>query len=149
MDTKVIEKMDGKGVWLPQFKKDQERVLEEVAKVFAMAPCGFDAIALIVKYGCRFTAEDAQAFKLLHELLGKESEKHMFLILTFADQAKRLAENEKVPVDYKVKEWINTLPSWVQNFIQRIGEDRVLLFDNTSRKDADASKTQLSKFIQV
>lgn len=151
IDTSIVRKMRGLRAWLPRYKEDQEKILTEVAKIFGMAPNGFDAIALVVKYGCRFTPEDAQALQLLQSFLGKEAETHMFLILSYADQAKRMAKKKKVSLDEWVKRWIGTLPPWVQNFIERIGENNVVLFDNSLEEDEqpDACKEQLSKFIQV
>lgn len=143
--------MAGLRAWLPRYKEDQEKILTEVAKIFGMAPNGLDAIALAVKYGCRFTPEDAQALQLLQSFLGKEAEKNMILILSYADQAKRMAKKNKVSLDEWVKRWIETLPSWVQDFIKRIGENSVVLFDNSLEEDEepDACKEQVSKFIQV
>lgn len=139
------------GRWLPFFKKDQERVLTEVGKIFLLAPEGFDAISLVVKYGCRFTAEDGQALQLLQSFLGKEAETHMFVILSHADQAKLNAKKEKITVDECVKGWLATLPPWVTDFIARIGHNKLIYFDNTLEKDENLEdcRKQLSHFIQV
>ena len=150
IDTSVVKKMSG-GRWHPFFKKDQEKILTEVAKIFVLAPDGFDAISLVVKYGCRFTPEDGQALQLLQSFLGKEAEKHMFVILSNADQAKRKAKKNKITLDECVKRWVATLPPWVNDFITRIGHSNVIYFDNSLEKDEnleDCSK-QLSHFIQV
>ena len=140
-----------KGAWLPFFKKDQERILTEVAKIFFLAPDGFDAISLVVKYGCRFTSEDGQALQLLQSFLGKEAETHMFVILSNADQAKRNAKKAKITVDECVKKWLATLPPWITDFISRIGQNHVIYFDNSLEKDEnlDDCRKQLSHFIQV
>ena len=67
-------------------RETQDLILREVYKIFEMAPQGFDAIALVVKYGARFTNEDEQALKLLQSFLGNESKEYMILILTWGDQ---------------------------------------------------------------
>lgn len=135
--------------WLCDLKETQEKVLKEAATMFSLAaPHGFDAIALVAKYGNRLTWEDEQTFTLIREWLGKEAEKHMFLILTFADQARR-KEKEKVSLDEKKKTFIKSFPPWLQKFVNQIGENRVLLFDNTLELNTDASKEQVSRFIQV
>ena len=151
IDTSIVQRMSGIRGWLTHYKEDQAKILTEVAKIFTMAPDGLDAITLVVKYGCRFTPEDAQALQLLQSFLGDEAETHMILILSHADDAKRKAIKNKVSLDEWVKRWIGTLPPWVQNFIERIGENNVVLFDNTLDKEEqpDAYKKQLSEFVQV
>lgn len=148
IDTSVVMKVSG-GRWL--FKRDQEGVLTEVAKIFLLAPAGFDAISLVVRYGCRFTPEDDQALQLLQSFLGNEAETHMFVILSNADQAKRNAKKDKITVDECVKRWIASLPPWVTTFIARIGQNNVIYFDNSLEKDEDLEdcRKQLSHFIQV
>lgn len=119
-------------------------------KVFGMAPQGFDAIILIVKYGARFTKEDEQALNLLQTFLGEKSKRNMILILTWGDQAVHHADEKGVRLDEWIKTWISKLPEWVQTFIAEI-DDRVVLFNNCL-KEADtpeAYKKQLSELIEV
>lgn len=150
MDTALIDRMsEHSDSWLSDQKEHQKKVLEEAATMFTLAPDGFDAIALVVKYGAKFTQEDAQVFTLIQAWLGEKAERHMFLILTSADEARRLAEKDNVPLERIKEEYLETFPSWLQEFVQRIGENRVLLFDNTLEKDTDASKEQVSRFIEV
>lgn len=128
----------------------QKNILQEVSKIFAMAPFGFHAIILVVKYGCRFTMEDAQAMKMLQALLEEDAMDHMILLLTHGDQAENEAEEEGISTDQRVGEWLKTLPSWVQSFINQIG-NRVVVMNNTLKphKDQEAYGEQLSKLIQV
>lgn len=150
MDTAVIEKMcEPSDRWLSEQKEHQKEVLKEVARMFALAPDGFDAIALVAKYNVRFTQEEAQVFNLIQTWLGEKAERHMFIILTDAGEARRLAEKDNVSLERIKREYIETLPFWLQEFVKRIGEKRVLLFDNTKEKNTDASKEQVSRFIQV
>ena len=123
---------------------------QEVSKIFAMAPFGFDAVILVVKYGCRFTMEDAQALKMLEALLEEDAKGHMILLLTHGDQAEYEAEEEEISIDQRVSQWLKTLPPWVQHFINQIG-NRVVLINNTLRpqKDQEAYGKQLIKLIQV
>lgn len=115
-----------------------------------MAPFGFDAVIIVVKYGCRFTVEDAQALKMLKALLEEDAKGHMILLLTHGDQAEHEAEEEETSTDQLVREWLKTLPPWVQDFINEIGE-RVVLINNTLKpqKDQEAYGKQLIKLIQV
>ena len=131
-------------------RETQDLILREVYKIFEMAPQGFDAIALVVKYGARFTNEDEQALKLLHSFLGNESKEYMILILTWGDQALHHAEEKGVSLGEWIQTWISTLPTWVRDFIAEI-KDRVVLFDNCliEDKNPEAFKKQLSKFIEV
>ena len=150
MNTALIDKMSGHpDSWLSDEKKRQEKALQEAVTMFTLAPDGFDAIALVLVYGTRFTQEDAHVFTLIQTWLGEKAERHMFLILTKADQARRVAEKDNVPLERIKKEYIESLPSWVKEFVKRIGENRVLLFDNTMKKNTDVSKEQVSRFIQV
>lgn len=128
----------------------QKNILQEVSKIFAMAPFGFDAIILVVKYGCRFTMEDAQAMKMLQALLEEDAMDHMILLLTHGDQAEYEAEEEEISTDQRVNGWLKTLPSWVQSFINQIG-NRVVVMNNILKphKDHEAYGKQLSKLIQV
>ena len=74
----------------------------------------------------------------------------MILLLTHGDQAEYEAEEEKISIDQRVSQWLKTLPSWVQNFINEIG-NRVVLINNTLRpqKDQEAYGKQLINLIQV
>lgn len=151
IDTSVVKKMSAGRGWLTLYKEDQKRVLKEVARIFLLAPDGFDAISLVLKYGCRFTPEDGQALQLLQSFLGKEAETHMFLNLSNADEAKRRAKINKISLDECVKRWVASLPEWVNDFIERIGQSNVVYFDNTleQSENPDDCKKQLSNFIQV
>lgn len=124
--------------------------MTEVCKIFSLAPEGFHAIVLVVRYGCRFTKEDEQALKLLQEFLGKEAKEYIILILTFGDQAKFEAEEGRKSLDEWIKEWLKSLPQWVQGYIKEI-KDRVVLFDNKLKEDSDPEeyKKQLSQLIEV
>lgn len=150
MDTaKIDEVSEDSDSWLSDQKEHQKKVIEEAAKMFAKAPCGIDAIAFVMKYNDRFTQEEAQVFNLIQTFLGEKAERHMFLILTHAEEARRFAEEDNVSLDRIKKEHIETFPICLQEFVKRIGEKRVLLFDNTKEKNTDASKEQVSRFIQV
>ena len=115
-----------------------------------MAPKGFDAIILVAEYGARFTSEDEKALNLLNDFLGKESNECIILLLTHGDQAVYHAKDKKTSPEEVVKEWIGTLPEWVQTFIKEI-KHRVVLFDNMLREDEnpEAFKKQLSNLIEV
>lgn len=128
----------------------QREILHEVARIFAMAPDGFDCFIVVAKYGTRFTKEDGQALKMLQELLGKEALDNMILLLTHGDQAERDAEENGEKVDKALKNWLESLPSWVKDFVADI-EDRVLLFNNCLRpeKEPEEYKEQLSRLIKV
>ena len=128
----------------------QKEILKEVHRIFALAPTGFDAIMLVVKFGSRFTDEDSQALRLLIDFLGIKSTGYMILTLTYADQVKMAAEEENISEKECIDRWISTLPGWVKKFIKDIN-DRVVLFDNTLREDKDQAgyKKQLTKLIEV
>ena len=63
-------------------RKVNEKTLTELCKMFAMAPQGFDAIILTIKYGSRFTEEDSKVLRLLKEFMGKEFTDVMILLVT-------------------------------------------------------------------
>lgn len=128
----------------------QKEILKELHKIFSWAPTGFDAIMLVVKFGCRFTDEDGQALRLLIDFLGKKSLEYMILTLTYADQVKNAAEEENMSEEDCVSRWKSELPEWVKEFINDIN-DRVVLFDNTltESKDPTGYKKQLTKLIEV
>lgn len=129
-------------------EENQEKVLQEATRMFSQAPDGFDAIALVMKIGTRFTKEDQQTLTLIQKWLGKDAEKNMFLILTCADQARQRAEKQKASLDEIKNKFIKSSPR-LQEFVKQIGENKVLLFDNTLEINTDASKEQVSRFIQV
>ena len=131
-------------------RQTQREILNEVHKIFQMAPKGFDAIILVVKYGDRFTGEDQQALDLLQAFLGKESTKRMILILTKGDQALFHAENESTTQEEHIKKWISELPEWMQAFIKEINH-RWVLFNNHIKEaeNPEACKKQLSELIEV
>ena len=153
LDTAPVSMMDkAKNAMAYLLKNDetQNMILREVAQMFAMAPDGFHAIILIVMYGGRFTAEDAQALKMLQEFLGKDATENMILLLTHGDQAEHEAEEKKETVEQTLKNWLKTLPDWVQNFINEI-KGRAFLFNNLLRPDKEPEeyKKQLSQLITV
>ena len=127
-----------------------EKTLTELCKMFAMAPQGFDAIILTIKYGSRFTEEDSKALRLLQRFMGKEAIEVMILLLTWGDQAVLHAKEKKISVQDVVSRWLRTMPQWVQDFIKDI-EDRVIVFNNTLREEEDPEtfKIQLSQLIEV
>ena len=124
--------------------------MTEVCKIFTLAPQGFHAIMLVVRYGNRFTNEDEQALKLLQEFLGKEANEYIILILTYGDQAKFHAEEKGKSLDEWVKAWLKSLPKWVQQYIKAI-KDRVVLIDNRLKEESDPEeyKKQLVEVIEV
>jgi len=137
-------------VFQSDHRKAQDLILREVYKVFGMAPHGFNAIVLVVKYGARFTNEDEQALNLLETFMGNESKEYMILLLTWGDQAAHHAEEKGVSLDEWIKTWISKLPPWVRKFLAEI-KDRVVLFDNCLKEDKnpEAFKIQLCEFIEV
>jgi len=151
LDTNIVKKMSGWGPWLPAYREEQKRILKELTNMYTMAPDGFDAILLVAKFGERFTAEDADALKLLTAFMGKKAEGHMVILFTRGDQAKHNADKKGFSsVDDYVKQWISRLPEWVRDFIHRIG-DRWVLFDNWLDADTDpmAYQRQRRRLIEV
>lgn len=128
----------------------QKLILQEVARIFAMASDGFDCFILVAKYGCRFTAEDAQALKMLQQLLGENAYNNIILVLTHGDQLEREAEESEESVDRTLEKWLKSLPPWIQDFIASI-DQRVIPFNNVYRPDKDPEeyKKQLSDLIKV
>lgn len=126
---------------------------DEASRILELAPEGFDAIVLVAKYGCRLTGEDAQALQLLQRFLGDNVRKYIILVLSFGDQAEHEATEDKTLLssDELVDTWLQTSPGWVQSFIDQIGEDRVLSFNNRLKPHSqpEAYKRQLSKLIKV
>ena len=145
-----MDKAKSKFAYLTKSDQVQKEILQEVARIFAMAPDGFDCFIVVAKYGSRFTAEDGQALKMLQQLLGKEACDYMILVLTHGDQAELEAEENEEKVEETLGNWLKTLPSWVQQFVDAIG-NRVLLFNNYLRpeKQPEEYKKQLSRLIEV
>ena len=153
LDTSAVSWMDKAKnaiAYLTKNNEVQNQILQEVARIFAMAPDGFDCFILVAKYGCRFTAEDAQALKMLKKLLGEKACDNMILVLTHGDQAVREAEENEETVDETLEKWLKSLPEWVQEFVAAI-KNRVFLFNNCLRpeKEPDEYKKQLSRLIKV
>jgi len=155
LDTSAVQHMKRVNIFKDKVfqsdhRKAQDLILRELYKVFGMAPQGFDAIVLVVKYGARFTNEDEQALNLLQTFLGNECKEYMILILTWGDQAVHHAEETGVSLDEWIKTWISKLPPWVRKFLAEI-KDRVVLFDNCLKEDKnpEAFKIQLCNLIEV
>ena len=166
-DERTIDVIDTPGVldtlavsWMDKAKKAhaylsrnnevQNETLQEIARIFAMAPDGFDCFILVTKYGCRFTAEDGQALKMLQKLLGREAYDNMILVLTHGDQAELEAEENEKTVEEALEKWLKSLPDWVQKFIAAIN-NRVFLINNCLRpeKEPEEYKKQLTRLIKV
>ena len=127
---------------------------KEASRVLKWAPEGFDAIVLVSKYGCRLTDEDLQAFQLLQDFLGENVRKYVILVLSFGDQAEHEATEDKTSLspDKLVDKYLQMKsPGWVRTFIDQIGENRVISFNNRlePHRQPEAYKRQLSKLIKV
>ena len=147
IDERQIDVLDMPGSLSPGDLQD------EASRILELAPNGFHAIVLVARYGCRFTDEDAQALQLLQGFLGDNVRKYIILVLSFGDQAEHEATEDKTPLspDELVDTWLLTSPDWVQTFIDQIGEDRVVSFNNRLKPHSqpEAYKRQLSKLIKV
>lgn len=141
----------GRTAYWPGYRKDQQKILTELAKMFVLAPGGFNAILLLVKFGSRFTPEDGEALKLLKTVLGEEATNYMILLLTHGDQAEANARRKKVPVDKYLEEWIDKMEDWVKDFIHDKLGGRVVLINSMLEPDKqpEAYKQQLCKLITV
>ena len=155
LDTSAISNLKEYAVnkmksYLTQNDEVQNRTLHEVARIFAMAPNGFDGFLLVAKYGCRFTGEDAQALKMIQVFLGKEVYGNMILVLTHGDQAEREAKKNRQSVEEVVKHWLDKLPPFFKDFLKAIN-NRYLLFDNfiSPEEEPERYKSQLSRLIKV
>ncbi|XP_073240934.1 uncharacterized protein [Porites lutea] len=147
IDERQIDVLDTPGSLSPGDLQD------EASRILELAPKGFDAIVLVAKYGCRLTGEDAQALQLLQGVLGDNVRKYIILVLSFGDQAEHEATEDRTPLssDELVDTWLQTSPDWVQTFIDQIGEDRVVSFNNRLKPHSqpEAYKRQLSKLIKA
>ena len=133
-----------------QARLDQEKILTEVSKIFALAPRGFDAFLFVARYGSRLTGEDEQALRLLTTFLGNESLKYTILVLTYGDQTKNTVDELNITKEECYMQWIRSAPAWMRQFVDDINE-RVVLFNNMLRKEKDPEryKKQLTNLIQV
>ena len=135
-----------------QTRLDQEKILTEVSKIFALAPRGFDAFLFVAQYGSTLKpeGEDKEALELLTTFLGNESKKYTILLLTQGDLAKNAVKEQKITMDGCLWKWIMTTPKWMRDFVAEI-DNRVVLFDNTLTEETDPEgyKKQLRKLIEV
>lgn len=151
LDTSAVSWMDkAYGFVDTRYAQVQREILLEVARIFAMAPDGFDCFIVVAKYGTRFNREDGQALKMLQELLGRGAYDNMILLLTQGDQAKRVAEENGQTVEETIKNFLGSHPTWVKDFVSAI-KHRVFLFNNCLRpeKEPEEYKKQLSNLIEM
>lgn len=128
----------------------QREILQELAKVFAMSPKGLDALLITVKYGSRFCREDSEALKVLKEFFGPEAIPYIILIFTHGDEAVFHAEEMEKTTEDHLKCYIDSLPKWVQNFIEEIKGRRVLFNNRLNlERNPDDCKKQLSNLLQI
>lgn len=151
IDTSTVKKMQSKWRFWGFYRETQEKVLKELARMFVVTPRGINAILLLVRFGTRFTPEDAQALTLLKTFFGEEALNYMVLLLTHGDVAEKNARRKKVPVDEYVKEWINGMEDWVQEFIHNEIQGRFVLMNGMLDPDEnpEACKKQLLALIEV
>ncbi len=138
--AKVKEKVKD---WSGLHNQTQKALLGEVAKIFLLAPEGFDAIILTVKFGVRLEWEDTEALKILLTFFGEEAKRYTILLFTYGDQAKRGGEN--------LESYTEQFPDYIKEFIEAI-ENRTILFNNTlsdPQNHPDENKKQLSRLIEV
>ena len=149
IDERQIDVLDMPGSLSPgDLQKEVSRILE-----LAKEAEGFDAIVLVAKYGYRLTGEDAQALQLLEGFLGDNVRKYVVLVLSFGDQAEHEATEDETSLspDKAVDKYLQSSPPWAKTFVNKIGEDRVICFNNLLKPHSqpEAYKRQLSKLIKV
>ena len=149
IDERQIDVLDMPGSLSPgDLQKEVSRILE-----LAKEAEGFDAIVLVAKYGYRLTGEDAQALQLLEGFLGDNVIKYVVLVLSFGDQAEHEATEDETYLspDKAVDKYLQSSPPWAKTFVNKIGEDRVICFNNLLKphRQPEAYKRQLSKLIKV
>ena len=84
-----------------------------------MAPQGFDAIILTIKYGSRFTEEDFESItNFCNASWGKKAIEVMILLLTWGDQAVLHAKEKKISVQDVVSRWLRTIATMGAGFYQ-------------------------------
>ena len=154
IDTKIVEGMTSKtnqAKYAVGFMKELETTLRELAKMFLYAPCGFNAILLLAKFGSRFTRGDKDALQMLLKFLTDDAKKYMILVLTHGDEAKYNADEEGIAVEEYLKNWIDRMDDWLKKFIHDDLEDRVVLLNCRLKPDREpeAYKKQLCKLIEV
>lgn len=155
-DERVINVIDSPGV-MDTFPvsgkcelKKQEEILREALKVFSLSPNGIDAIIITMKYNDRIEMQDVEALKTIQTFLGEGAKKYMILLFTWGDQAKLCARRENKTIDEVLKDYTNSFPECLQEFLEEL-KDRTILFNNepSSHDHPDESKRQLSQLIQV
>ena len=156
IDTKIVKQMnDASMVSQAQYtfglKKELEKTLKELAKMVLYAPCGFNAILLLAKFGFRFTGEDYEALQLLLKFFTPDSKKYMILVLTHGDEAEYNASEEGIAVEEHLENWIDNMDDWLKKFIHDDLKDRVVLFNCRLKpdKEPEAYKKQLCNLIEV
>ena len=154
IDTKIVKQMTSKMSKM-SYKAGRnaelEKTLKELSRMVLYAPCGFNAILLLAKFGTRFTGEDYEALQLLLKFFSAEAQKYMILVLTHGDEAEYNASEEGFAVDEYVKNWIDRMDDWLQKFIHDDLKDRVVLLNCKLKRDREpeAHKKQLCKLIEV
>ena len=154
IDTKIVKQMTSmwsQAQYKAGFKKELESSLKELARMFLLAPGGFNAILLLVKFGSRFTQDDNDALQMLLKFFTPDAKKYMILVLSHGDQAEYNASEEGIAVDEYLKNWIGKMDDWLKTFIHDDLKDRVVLFNCRLKpdKEPEAYKKQLCKLIEV
>ncbi|XP_015769282.1 PREDICTED: uncharacterized protein LOC107347823 [Acropora digitifera] len=154
IDTKIVKQMTSmwsQAQYKAGFKKELESSLKELARLFLLAPGGFNAILLLVKFGSRFTRDDNDALQMLLKFFTPDAKKYMILVLSHGDQAEYNASEEGIAVDEYLKNWIGKMDDWLKTFIHDDLKDRVVLFNCRLKpdKEPEAYMKQLCKLIEM
>lgn len=151
IDTESVKAVTGTGKYRYAFSENQKAILRELARMFVLAPEGFNAFLLTVKIGARFTPEDCEALQMLKSFLGEEALDYMILLLTHGDDAEYEAGEAQLSVDEYVDQWVDSMETWVKEFIRDTLKNRKVLINGRvdPNKKPEAYKKQLSKLIEV
>ncbi|XP_055864085.1 uncharacterized protein LOC106070425 [Biomphalaria glabrata] len=124
-------------------KEGAELVVNCLQQAIYLCPDGYNAFALVVKFGSRFTGEELATLSFLKQVFGENFVRdHCILILSGGD----IFEYEVKSEGERLKDWCSRQTGTFKQLLDECG-NRIVLFDNFT-KDSYVKRKQILKLLK-
>lgn len=143
----IIKVVDGPGLDYHCGSEEMrdEKQADHLFKAMSMCDGGVDAFLLVVRFGWRFTQEEASCLETLKAIFGSDYLQHVIIVVTGGDLFDSIIEEEEMNISFD--EWCRRQSGSFCDLIHSCGE-RCVLFNNRE-KDETKMLAQRKKLIDL
>ncbi|KAK0045809.1 GTPase IMAP family member 4 [Biomphalaria pfeifferi] len=144
----VIKVMDTPGVMDTSEIQDSiaasQLVMDQMKDAVILNPRGYHAFLLVYKFGIRFTKEEFESVRMLKQIFGESFvQRFCIVIVTCGDHF----QTECKLKGLTFKRWRNDQQGYFKE-LRLDCQDRIVLFDNSSQRDAKTHNKQMKKLLK-